>query len=443
MLDADDLFPKDPRDSKDSDGDGLGDNSDAYPNDATRQFLDFSEAIEQVADSRLKSCITDRYGEVADVSAVTELDCGDNGDGRIQSLEGIQSFAALRDLRIDVSGSNLLPLSALLGLERLRIYADRSSLSNTDVLETLTRLSSLEIDLANLIDVSFAANLRRLEYLGLQNNRIDDLSPLASLDRLRHIEVGSNGLSDLSDLAEIESLERIGAWDNRISDVSDLRSLPNLRALQIGGNRLRDLQSIGEMKALEELSVNGNLVDYLDGIEGASKLRWLDVGDNFYISDLSPLQSLQNLEELWISRVDIKDLKALVGLERLRRIEGHDNNLTSLAGLEGMTSLREVYFSNNNINDVSALTGLPLAQLNLDNNQVQQFADALGHLKPSLNDWNSVNVSLVSNPIICADIERLRSVADQYSNFDLNARDSECQDDTDGDGVVDSLDWGA
>ena len=96
------------------------------------------------------------------------------------------------------------------------------------------------------------------------------------------------------------------------------------------------------------------------------------------------MQSLQNLEELWISRVDIKDLKALVGLERLRRIEGHDNNLTSLAGLEGMTSLREVYFSNNNINDVSALTGLPLAQLNLDNNQVQQFADALGHLKPSL-----------------------------------------------------------
>ena len=63
------------------------------------------------------------------------------------------------------------------------------------------------------------------------------------------------------------------------------------------------------MKRLEELNVRNNRIDFLDGVEGASNLRWLDVSDNIYIDDLSPLQALSGLEDLWFSNNEVSDLR--------------------------------------------------------------------------------------------------------------------------------------
>ena len=73
--DSEDVFPKDPRDSKDSDGDGVGDNTDAYPNDATQQYLNYQEALAQLADERLRQCFEDQYAGADNVSVVTSLRC--------------------------------------------------------------------------------------------------------------------------------------------------------------------------------------------------------------------------------------------------------------------------------------------------------------------------------------------------------------------------------
>ena len=41
----------------DSDGDGIGDNADAFPDDASRQYVDMADAIGEIQDNRLRRCI--------------------------------------------------------------------------------------------------------------------------------------------------------------------------------------------------------------------------------------------------------------------------------------------------------------------------------------------------------------------------------------------------
>ena len=432
VVDAEDLFPKDSRDFKDSDNDGLGDNTDAYPDDATRQYLDFAEALEQITDAGFKQCLTDRYPEASSVNVVTELHCSNDS---ISSISGIGSLSALVDLRLQGDSLDLAPLADLSRVEYLELRFN--TLTNLEALSGLLDLRSLTVQAAG--NARFVQNLRRLEYLNLSNSNLSDLTDLVGLVKLQELSVDNNSLTNLDALGGLFSLERINASNNRIGNVDELRSLPGLKHLMLQSNRIRDLAAFSEMPALEELSLNRNRIDYLDGIEGAKHLRWLDISSNFYIEDLSPLAGVPNLQDLWFTENDVADLRPLSGLNNLRRLEGRDNQLTTLNGLDELVSLREVYVSDNDIADISALSELPLYGLSLRNNRVQKVVSALGHLDPTQNGWLSID--LWDNPLICAEIEQLRAIESQWSNYNLEANDSACQDDTDGDGFADSEDW--
>ena len=432
VVDAEDLFPKDARDFKDSDNDGLGDNTDAYPDDATRQYLDFAEALEQITDAGFKKCLTDGYPEASSVNVVTELHCSNDS---ISSISGIGSLSALVDLRLQGDSLDLAPLADLSRVEYLELRFN--TVTNLEALSGLLDLRSLTVQAAG--NARFVQNLRRLEYLNLSNSNLSDLTDLVGLVKLRELSVDNNLLTSLDALGGLFSLERINASANRIGNVDELRSLTGLKHLMLQSNRIRDLAAFSEMPALEELSLNRNRIDYLDGIEGAKHLRWLDISSNFYIEDLSPLAGVPNLQSLWFTENDVADLRPLSGLNNLRRLEGHNNRLTTLNGLEELVSLREVYVSDNGISDISALSELPLDGLSLRNNRVQKVVSALGHLNPTQNGWLSID--LWGNPLICAEIEQLRAIQNQWSNYNLEANDGACQDDTDGDGFADSEDW--
>ena len=84
------IFPEDPRDFADADGDGVGDNADAYPDDPSQQFLNFSEALAGIVDAQLASCIREQNQDAETVTSVTRVDCNDR-DNRVESLSGNRS----------------------------------------------------------------------------------------------------------------------------------------------------------------------------------------------------------------------------------------------------------------------------------------------------------------------------------------------------------------
>ena len=54
MPDSEDLFPKNSAESADRDGDGLGDNADAYPDNPDEQYFTIDDALSEVIDERLR-----------------------------------------------------------------------------------------------------------------------------------------------------------------------------------------------------------------------------------------------------------------------------------------------------------------------------------------------------------------------------------------------------
>ena len=438
VVDAEDLFPEDPRDFADADGDGVGDNADAYPDDPSQQFLNFAEALAGIVDAQLASCIGEQNQDAETVTSVTRVECND-WENRVESLSGIEAFSDLVELRLAVESLDVTPLAALLELETLEVTGAGSA-SGLQALEVLTSLTRLRLEDLGISNISFIDSLRRLESLELNRNRIEVLAALDSLTRLRHLSLWDNAVSDLGDLAGLTSLESIDIGENRISRLDEISSLTELRNINARGNRIRDLESVGGMPSLRYLAVSRNRLDFLDGIEGARSLRSIDFSDNDFIADLSPLSQLIELEEILFGNNEVQDLRPLAGLTNLRRLDGPRNLLETLSGLEGLPNLSDIYLRENDIDDVSALAGVPVTDLNLERNQVQKFADALIHINPEISGRGSVNINLRDNPIICVDLERLQAEQERWGNYNLEA-DENCQEDADGDGVTDSLDW--
>ena len=438
--DSDDAFPKDPRDSADRDGDGLGDNADAYPDDPTQQYLSYTEAIEGLADLSLRACISEQYSNVETVVNVTELQCWD-WDDLISSFRGIEAFSSLKSLRVAVADIDLAPVASLLSLQELQLHG-RGYSTGSNQLSTLTELTRLQLSELGISNIGFVENLRRLEFLNLgQNKQIDDISAVQALTRLRELNLSENSVSSLDALIGLNNLEILEVRANRISRVDELRALVALRSLDISSNRIRDLESIGEIEKLQTLNVSNNRLDYIDGIGRAKNLEHLDINGNDFIDDLSPLKESYELRSLNFSQNEVSDLRPLAGLVHLTDLLGSQNRLVNLSGLEGMISLNQLTLNNNLLSDLSALKGLPLAQLELKGNRIQKFSDALRHINPSSNPWGTVNINLESNPLACSDLTELREIESQWSNYELRANDDSCQDDKDGDGLVDSLDW--
>ena len=105
--------------SADSDGDGVDDLQDAFPNDADRQYLDLATAITGIADDRLRQCVENHTQGHETAGELTYLDCNHWG---INSIVGVEAFSELEELHLsDPNFSDLSPLSNLIDLRSLNV----------------------------------------------------------------------------------------------------------------------------------------------------------------------------------------------------------------------------------------------------------------------------------------------------------------------------------
>ena len=82
----------------DSDGDGVDDIQDAYPEDASRQYLSFDEALGEIEDPNLRRCIEERQNGAETAGELAYLDCNHYDVG---SLSGIEHFTELEQLYLN------------------------------------------------------------------------------------------------------------------------------------------------------------------------------------------------------------------------------------------------------------------------------------------------------------------------------------------------------
>jgi len=215
-----------------------------------------------------------------------------------------------------------------LSLDSLRFFSIVDDITSLKGIERCENLVWLNLSLQKITDLSPLSNLKKLEYLALdQNNNIKNLSPISGLDQLRFLYLDQND----------------------ITDISPLKNLIHLTFLQLCYNTgITDISAIANMNELEHLYMS-----------------------NSPISDISPVAEFKNLLTLWIDHCEVTDISPIANLKKLKVIKFDLNPVGDITAVKNLTELEWLYLADCNISDISPIENLvSLKRLRLWNNQI-------------------------------------------------------------------------
>ncbi|KEG11559.1 leucine-rich repeat protein (LRRP) [Trypanosoma grayi] len=278
----------------------------------------------------LLSAVSLKDGDLRDLGLIQTLeDLSLCNCAQIKGWESIGHLPRLRSLDLSFTG---------IGDEELRDLAVSRSLVKVDL-----------VDCKQLTDVSPLANIETLEEVSLGYCAcVTGLGALVGLPKLRHLYLwcsaitdecvrelgasqslvkldlgGCKQLSDVSPLARIQTLEEINLRvSEEVSVVADLGKLPVLRSIYLAHTAVTDegLRGLGASRSLVEIALDNCML----------------------LTDVSPLASIETLEEVSLADCDgVTAVGALGRLPALRSLDLCRSGITN-EGLVGLSASRSL-----------------------------------------------------------------------------------------------------
>jgi len=140
--------------------------------------------------------------------------------------------------------------------------------------------------------------------------------------------------------------------------VNDGRIPENVGWLELGGNKISDLTPLESLKNLQFLALDDNQISDLTPLASLTNLKQLSLSNN-QISNLAPLAPLRNLQTLYLDNNQISDLTSLHALTSLKTMLSLSNNrISDLTPLASLTNLNTLLLSENQISDLTPLESL-------------------------------------------------------------------------------------
>jgi len=192
---------------------------------------------------------------------------------------------------------------------------------------------------------------------------------------------------DLRPLAGLVHLKALKLWlDNMIcNDLNPLTALAKLRTLYLYGISFTDLSPLATLTELNELGIGYNDLHDLGPLSSLRDLRYLEL-TRTRAGDLIPLANLTNLNRLDLSCNQITDLAPLAELPHLTRLDLTGNRIQNVEALTNLNSLTRLTLDLNPINDPSplvkltSLKKLSLYGIEIKNQKLLKTLKTLNHL---------------------------------------------------------------
>ena len=260
---------------------------------------------------------------------------------------------------------NNVNLSDITGLEGFK-YLEELNISNNNItyinsLSQLTALRKLEAFGNTIEDISPIINITTLEYLDISKNKLRDNSgnsddcitfKISNLENLTYLDLShnylifTNGLNKLTNLTELnlydnmikkldgiygfdeekpelcgfKNLETLNLGQNNefnnsyISGIANLDTLTTLKRLDFSQNNNKWIVNyIKKLKDIEYLNLEGNQITTLTGkgFEDLTGLKEINLYNN-YITNISPLFSIDSLEKIIVQKNNIVSLENIL-----------------------------------------------------------------------------------------------------------------------------------
>jgi Leucine-rich repeat (LRR) protein len=419
VLDGEDEMPKDPAESLDTDGDGIGNNADddddgdgvadsddVFPLDATEWLDTDNDQIgnnsDEDDDNDGVSDGQDAFPLDANESIDTDgdgignnSDDDDDGDGVVDSEDGFPldpdriHKVLLADLVFTDAALErcVLAMAAEFDWVAVSQMTDLScvaqNISSLAGIEELTELTKLSLTANPVVDLTLISELTQLSELNLSETAITSLDALAGLVNLTSITLQNNQLSNVALLAGLTELTAVALQDNQIDDISGLAQLSKLESVALDNNNITDIASLLEIDTLKTIRLGNNnsigcadldsLVVAKDGVNIARPDSCDGLTPNieamsFTDGNLLACVAENAAQNGWSTAAEVTALDCYdKGIHQLRGIEGF-KNLTTLdvrrnrikdvAPLVHLTDLSTLKISQNHIRSL-----LPLAQM--------------------------------------------------------------------------------
>ena len=275
----------------------------------------------------------------------------------ISSLQGIEYFTSLKELRVSGNELTSLDLSKNTLLEVLECSSNRLSSLDLSKNTKLTRLycGSNKLTALNL------GNNTKLAQLYCNSNMLTalDLSKNTALDS---IDCSSNKLTSLV-LGKKPLLWNLTCSGNKLSSL-DLGSMPKLDVLDCGSNKLTSL-NLGSLPSLISLDCHSNSLSSLDCSKN-KKLEYLYCGKN----KLSKL-NVSACTRMWTLECNNNKLSSLKlsGMKDLHALVCNNNSLAAL-NTSANTKLEGLYCDHNKLSSLDVGTNRKLRNLTCHANKL-------------------------------------------------------------------------
>ncbi len=180
----------------------------------------------------------------------------------------------------------------------------------------------------------------------------------AKEQRLTRLDLGNCGLTELPDeLFELTWLEELNLnTSGHYMDIKDNFRINFLTPNKGNENKIYVIsQNIKLLKNLKRLFINRMpFLSDLSPLKGLINLEQLDISST-QVSDLTPLKALSNLQILYVNHTNIFDLDPLSNCLKLQLLDAQYTEVYSLKPLELLIDLRLLYLGNTNVTDLSPI----------------------------------------------------------------------------------------
>ena len=346
-------------------------------------------------------------------------------DLKLKNLEGIENckqLAYFNANRCTCISQSYLELGYLTNLTNIQWNYDTSfnfenfitSISNLEKIRELRVAADKITSIEKLKDIKSIGNIT---YLSVEGNQISDISVIKGFTSLTNLYLTNNSISNIEPISELVNLKYVYLDNNDIKDVTAIATLKKLKELYIAGNANINVESLNKIvdiiNNLDRFSIDMDFIDKINNlkklilnykdlgnedvekIKDLTSLEVLSLAGNPKITDISPLENLENLTYLHIGRTSVTNIKPLANLKKLKNLylgalndinlKDIENIIPNLTALQVSDKALETIVTCNNITSLniswSGLTKLPdltklegLETLNISNNNISDLS---------------------------------------------------------------------
>lgn len=173
---------------------------------------------------------------------------------------------------------------------------------------TKGEITGLSLFDCSIIDTEIINKFPELIYLNLTNNKIIEVN-LENLKKLKYLFIGGNQIENISKISGLKSLKILAIWGSKNIETETIKHLKNIEELYLQNCNIDKITFLKEMKKLKIISLSSNKICNISELENIDSNLIINLSGNLITDIPHPIAKKYNyLKDSLTYEIDISSL---------------------------------------------------------------------------------------------------------------------------------------